>query len=544
MFLRPLLRARVSRKRLIFTCTTGRSGTGYLAKLLECVPAVASSHEPEPRFSHHLRAVQRDPRRALDFWLEEKLPAIAAKKEPVVVETSHLFCKGFLEPLVQLAVPFDLIILRRDTRLVAKSLHQLDTIPGRTDLGRTFLLAPSDPGVLLLPDWERLDDYQLCYWYCLEIERRAEQYARLVTDRCGRVAQTTLDRVAGKEGFIALLDALALPRPTQEGWARYEAIAGTQVNRKAQQKERSRRPEIERLEDLEAEVRRLVAPGDVIPLDLPGRSFDTAEVSQLMGRLRQAIPAPVRRAVPAPAKRAVRLALEQVDPLTKLVREALPGGKSRWCPLCGEYARRFNDYGTPPRPEALCPSCGALERHRLISFFFERETDLFDHRPKRMLHFAPERCLAKRLESTPALDYVTVDLHRSAKVTADITDLPFEDDSFDVVYCSHVLEHVVDDKKAMRELRRVLRPHGWSVLVVPITSDRIIEDPNVTDPAERLRLYGQEDHVRRYGPDFQDRLEECGFKVRCYVASDFLDDRAISQSAVRRDERFHHCTKA
>jgi SAM-dependent methyltransferase len=101
----------------------------------------------------------------------------------------------------------------------------------------------------------------------------------------------------------------------------------------------------------------------------------------------------------------------------------------------------------------------------------------------------------------------------AAMVRLDITEIDFPDESFDVVYCSHVLEHVPDDRKALAEIRRVLKPDGWAILLVPIDAAETIEDPSITDPGERLRLFGQGDHVRRYGPDYVERLHQAGFDV-------------------------------
>jgi SAM-dependent methyltransferase len=134
------------------------------------------------------------------------------------------------------------------------------------------------------------------------------------------------------------------------------------------------------------------------------------------------------------------------------------------CPCCGRTARRFIPTITPVgpnRPNARCPHCGARDRQRYLWLYLERKTNLLVDR-LRVLHFAPERIFEQRLGSRPNLDYVSIDLERPrATVKADITDLPFPDDSFDVILCSHVLEHVVEDRKAMRELFRVLRPDGW-----------------------------------------------------------------------------------
>jgi predicted SAM-dependent methyltransferase len=134
-----------------------------------------------------------------------------------------------------------------------------------------------------------------------------------------------------------------------------------------------------------------------------------------------------------------------------------------------------------------------------------------------VLHFAPEKRLEQRLAAQPNLDYVSTDLDRPrAMVKADITALPFPDESFDVILCSHVLEHVIDDRQAMAELFRVLKPSGWAVLQVPISRRRseTFEDPTIVAPRDRERLYGQADHVRIYGRDFTARVREAGFTVR------------------------------
>jgi SAM-dependent methyltransferase len=189
------------------------------------------------------------------------------------------------------------------------------------------------------------------------------------------------------------------------------------------------------------------------------------------------------------------------------------------CPCCGHTARKFMPTvlpAGPNRPNARCPSCGARDRQRHLWLYLERKTNLLVDR-LRVLHFAPERIFEEKLRSRSNLDYVSTDLERArADVKADITDLPFGDNSFDVILCSHVLEHVVDDHKAMRELYRVLRRGGWALVLVPIdfSRDETFEDPTIVAPADRERLFGQADHVRIYGPDFKARLEEAGFTVR------------------------------
>lgn len=173
-------------QRLIFTVTTGRSGTGLLSTQLKHVTGATVHHEATPNFADVMRSAQNDPLVAKKFWLNDKLPAIQGTPSSVYIETSHLFCKGFLEPLLHLGVIPELILLRRPHRDVAKSLTSLRTIPARTENGCRYLLSPDDPNVIQLSSWTQLSDYQLCYWYCLEIERRMKQYAKLITDSGGR----------------------------------------------------------------------------------------------------------------------------------------------------------------------------------------------------------------------------------------------------------------------------------------------------------------------------------------------------------------------
>jgi len=213
--------------------------------------------------------------------------------------------------------------------------------------------------------------------------------------------------------------------------------------------------------------------------------------------------------------------------------------------VCGQHARRFLRAGTTARDDALCFSCGALERHRLLWLFLTRRTDLLDGRPRRMLHVAPEPCLEQRLRERIGEAYLTADLHDPrAMVQMDICDMDYPDGAFDVIYCSHVLEHIPDDRQAMRELHRTLAPDGWAVLSVPISSAQTFEDPSIVEPAERLRAFGQADHVRSYGPDFADRLREAGFGVTIFEVSDVASpDEVVRMGLARTSGVIHYCTK-
>ncbi len=163
-----------------------------------------------------------------------------------------------------------------------------------------------------------------------------------------------------------------------------------------------------------------------------------------------------------------------------------------------------------------------------------------------MLHVAAEVCFESRWRPMIGSGYVTADLMRPADVKMDITDIRFPDNEFDIIYCSHVLEHVPDDRKAMREFNRVLKPSGFALLLVPITTDVTFEDPSITDEQERVRLFGQKDHVRCYGPDYMDRLREAGFIVEVTRPSDFLQPEEIERLAIGTAAagELYHCAKS
>jgi hypothetical protein len=222
---------------------------------------------------------------------------------------------------------------------------------------------------------------------------------------------------------------------------------------------------------------------------------------------------------------------------------ALPyRGTARFCPICQNASGRFRPFGVVPRDEAECPRCLSLERHRLQWLYLTRQTDLFDGRPKKVLHVAPEFSLYPPLHERLGRGYITADLRQRAMVRMDIMDIQYPDAFFNVILCSHVLEHVDDDRRAMREFARVLKPGGWAILLVPITAERTVEDPSITDPAERLRLFGQDDHVRRYGPDYVDRLRECGFAVRILHVPDVATPEETERMSLAAAGELYVCT--
>ena len=193
----------------------------------------------------------------------------------------------------------------------------------------------------------------------------------------------------------------------------------------------------------------------------------------------------------------------------------------------------------------MCPICLSHDRHRAAWLFLTTLTDLTDGRPKRVLHFAPEPQLALRLRNLPNLDYLSADLDSPhALLRTDITAIDSPDAAFDILYCSHVLEHVHDDRKAIAEIFRVLKPGGWAIIQVPLApTETTLEDPSITDPGERERLFWQRDHVRLYGSDIAHRLEEVGFDVRIPTVGGFVPAREIERQGLRADERIFRCTR-
>lgn len=187
-------------------------------------------------------------------------------------------------------------------------------------------------------------------------------------------------------------------------------------------------------------------------------------------------------------------------------------------PIDGKSFKKFLPYGYgAQRENALSPSTLSLERHRLLWLFLQRESNFFSSDKKlKVLHIAPEQCFLDLFRKQQNLEYTTSDLESPiADVKADICDLPFEDNSFDVVFCNHVLEHISDDTKAMQELYRVMKVGGFGIFQIPqdLSREVTFEDDSITEPKERAKIFGQYDHVRVYGRDYFDKLRSIGFTV-------------------------------
>ncbi len=208
--------------------------------------------------------------------------------------------------------------------------------------------------------------------------------------------------------------------------------------------------------------------------------------------------------------------------LSYLVRPILAfslRGKTYEDPIDGKQFKKFLPYGYEnPRENVLSPSSLSLERHRLLWLYLKNETNFFKTNTTKLkvLHFAPEQAFYKRFKKLNTIEYTTTDLNSPlADIKADICNLPFKDNSFDVIFCNHVLEHIPDDTKAMQELYRILNPGGWGIFQIPQDLNRTttFEDNTITDKKERAKIFGQYDHVRIYGRDYFNKLRSIGFKV-------------------------------
>ena len=208
-------------------------------------------------------------------------------------------------------------------------------------------------------------------------------------------------------------------------------------------------------------------------------------------------------------------------------------------PIDGKQFRKFLPYGYEhPRENVLSPSTLSLERHRLLWLYLQNETEFFK-KPYKVLHFAPEQAFYKRFRHLKNLDYTTTDLNSPlADVKADICNLPFEDNSFDVILCNHVLEHIPDDTKAIAELYRVMKPGGWGIFQIPQDLDRetTFEDDTITDKKQRAKVFGQYDHVRIYGLDYFKTLENAGFTVQTvHYASQLTKEQVDKYRLAQRE---------
>ena len=205
------------------------------------------------------------------------------------------------------------------------------------------------------------------------------------------------------------------------------------------------------------------------------------------------------------------------------------------CPICN-WNGQFLSFGN--RQNAQCPQCKSLERHRSYYLYFKKILPI--DKEIKLLHFAPEKSLTKFFRSYSNIKYISADLvAKKAMVIEDMTKLSFKDNTFDIVFAVHVLEHIVNDIKAMEEVYRVLKIGGFAILQVPIKNINItLEDKNIVTKQDRIKFYGQADHVRYYGLDYKDRLNKVGFNVIVNHFFNELDECLIIKYGLKKEDIF------
>lgn len=218
-------------------------------------------------------------------------------------------------------------------------------------------------------------------------------------------------------------------------------------------------------------------------------------------------------------------------------------GLTHWCPICRSAVRQFLPHGVVPRPNAVCPVCQSRDRHRLAWLWLTSQTRL-GREPVRLLHIAPEPELARRLTALPAVHYVSGDIVHRASVRMDVCSMPFGTGSFDLIYCSHVLNMLPEDQPALAELFRVLRPGGQALLQVPVTQPGAGVEVSSTSTAEERRAKLGDAHMyRRYERDaLHTRLRKQGFhSVALDWYSSFTSRKQLQLGLI--DEPLHVCQK-
>jgi len=214
-------------------------------------------------------------------------------------------------------------------------------------------------------------------------------------------------------------------------------------------------------------------------------------------------------------------------------------GKKYTDPIDDSNYSKFLSYGYKTvRKNALCPGTLSLERHRLLWLYLDKETDFLSSNLK-VLHVAPEQVFYKKFKKLKNWEYFTFDLNSPiADIKGDLISTNFKDEYFDLIICNHVLEHIEDDKSALDEMYRILKYNGISILQVPINVKRenTFEDLSIKSKIQREKYFGQYDHVREYGLDFKDRVEQAGFKVEMINYSKKISQDLVIKYGLMKDD--------
>ena len=217
------------------------------------------------------------------------------------------------------------------------------------------------------------------------------------------------------------------------------------------------------------------------------------------------------------------------------------------CPLCNNTFWKYLPGGEIVRQNALCPYCESLERFRAWHMYYGEE-GLYQTAPSRtLLHFAPEKGIYDSFTRLSNLDYYPVDYNpdfQGIRDTIDIQNIKYADNMFDVIICNNVLEHIPNDRAAIKELRRVLKKDGVAYITVPFlfSCDTTLENPEYNTPELRVRYYGSYDHLRQYGSDFASVLRDEGFVVCEVKPNGRYTPEELKKYGILEDEIVFKCT--
>ena len=224
-------------------------------------------------------------------------------------------------------------------------------------------------------------------------------------------------------------------------------------------------------------------------------------------------------------------------------------GRHCKCPFCKNVFINFKPFGVKPRPNAKCPVCGSLERHRSLLMWMNENGVILPTKHKiRLLHFAPESSLRQLFEDKENIDYWPVDYNENLigiRKKVDIQNIDFESEMFDYIVCNHVMEHIPNDVAAFRELFRVLKKGGELILSVPfnLSREKTFEVPNANTDELRIKYFGQKDHVRSYGKDILARMERAGFEAELIIPNQYRSVDEIKRFGLLKDEVIFRCKK-
>jgi predicted SAM-dependent methyltransferase len=222
--------------------------------------------------------------------------------------------------------------------------------------------------------------------------------------------------------------------------------------------------------------------------------------------------------------------------------------KNYYCPICKSFFYSFDPKVNLFKKEKLknnerCPKCKSLSRHRFEYCFLEK-IGLLKKAKLKVLHIAPEKCFSKIFEEFWNENYITADLNnKNVKIKMDVTNIPFKDKTFDLILCNHVLEHVENDGKALGEFFRILKKNENLIITVPLFGQKTYENSRIKSPKERLKYFGQKDHVRKYGLDIYKKIEKAGFKVKIITPEDIMSQAKIKKYSIGLSDKIFRCLK-